>query len=993
MRPRLRAMPLLALWLSIVIPSRAGIERQGGTWIVTGGSCAVHLDARDGRLLAVKRSGWPGAIWKSGEFGAWRVRFSDGAFLSAADFPAATNWTVACLPDDAAGSVDFHFQCPELDLRTSVRARGEGVEFTAEVRSARKTVHDLEWPARLRFDPQDVQRFVFPARGNMSVGLSFRSTFFARQSPGHPGGWTFRQAGPEPFRQLTGSRLVLRPMDDPPVPLRVTALGREWLGAAAATVEGRPAVVNRADAKPDGLQILVDSANGPFLTAQDLGGGGAGRLWRFGGSHLEDTIERDAGMVAAVVARIAQTAQPPRQRIGVLQLNGSPVGGAWTRIPVAAWSNALARRAVPCTPIATVADLERALQSGAFAALLNPYGEGLPVAEPADLGRMVDAIGNYVRAGGNWFETGGHPFHAALVPQPFLDYGGPRPNLFADFAHLESRHGSVSLFGVQPRPAEPWTGATNPAALFVPGHLACGGDAAGGYHDRAFAAHIPPGTSWRPPAVRMLAGDSPEAALAAYAAAHALGPRLAAKLDPGVHAKLRQSVLVYLGGTARQKIDTLDAIPAPALIHFADYLKGGFDKEYPDHLPPNARFGSADDLRELLAACTARGHLAMPYTNPTWWCDHPRGPTFLREGDAPLLRRADGQPAREDYSGNDGYTVTHWHPAVQAANRRTMRQFSEEFPVDIVFQDQLGARSWTRDFNPASPSPTAYSDGLAAQGLEDSRVRPLATEDGNDLVIGCEALFCGMTWGLVPFEHPPAWRRLLRDEFPPGTWDIYPLAQRLAADKVAFYHHDLGAFVTTREVLAWTLALGYGMSYRVSPGPGFTEEKREWLKWLDRVQKSIAAHAVGEPLGAFEHIRPPAGGSGIVAAHHGPIAIVANLDPAATAHRGDTLPPFGFRARSRQGLLAGDIPTATGVASFVAESTGGRLQLWCYARAGEELAVPLPPGHPDGAISLATATGDPHPAAIGSGTLRLRLPDLAGRKPIQRLWHFLQPPP
>jgi len=37
----------------------------------------------------------------------------------------------------------------------------------------------------------------------------------------------------------------------------------------------------------------------------------------------------------------------------------------------------------------------------------------------------------------------------------------------------------------------------------------------------------------------------------------------------------------------------------------------------------------------------------MPYTNPTWWCDHPRGPSFEQAGDAPLQRNLDGKPSYE----------------------------------------------------------------------------------------------------------------------------------------------------------------------------------------------------------------------------------------------------------------------------------------------------------------------------------------------------------
>ena len=62
----------------------------------------------------------------------------------------------------------------------------------------------------------------------------------------------------------------------------------------------------------------------------------------------------------------------------------------------------------------------------------------------------------------------------------------------------------------------------------------------------------------------------------------------------------------------------------------------------------------------------------MPYTNPTWWCDGPKGPTFVKHGEAPLLKKLDGKPAHEQYARNEGFTVCHWHPAVRAANEQTV---------------------------------------------------------------------------------------------------------------------------------------------------------------------------------------------------------------------------------------------------------------------------------------------------------------------------------
>ena len=203
---------------------------------------------------------------------------------------------------------------------------------------------------------------------------------------------------------------------------------------------------------------------------------------------------------------------------------------------------------------------------------------------------------------------------------------------------------------------------------------------------------------------------------------------------------------------------------------------GGFDKEYPDHLPPNAAFGTPAAFSNFLAVCRQLGLLVMPYTNPTWWCDHPRGPTFLAAGTAPLLVQLDGSLSYENYSGNDGYTVCHWHPAVQAANRVTRGQFTTNYPVDVLFEDQCGARTWQYDLNPASPTPYAYAAGIASRVAEDSQVLPLSTENGWDRLVNHESQFCGMTWGIVPTANPPSWRTFLRDRFSTETWDLFPLA-------------------------------------------------------------------------------------------------------------------------------------------------------------------------------------------------------------------------
>jgi hypothetical protein len=79
-----------------------------------------------------------------------------------------------------------------------------------------------------------------------------------------------------------------------------------------------------------------------------------------------------------------------------------------------------------------------------------------------------------------------------------------------------------------------------------------------------------------------------------------------------------------------------------------------------------------------------------------------------------------------------------WHPAVRAANVETLRQFTRDYPVDILFQDQCGARGWSYDLNPASPSPLAYAEGMLSLVDEQSAMKPLSTEDGWDRVVNAE---------------------------------------------------------------------------------------------------------------------------------------------------------------------------------------------------------------------------------------------------------------
>ena len=55
---------------------------------------------------------------------------------------------------------------------------------------------------------------------------------------------------------------------------------------------------------------------------------------------------------------------------------------------------------------------------------------------------------------------------------------------------------------------------------------------------------------------------------------------------------------------------------------------------------------------------------------------------------------------------------------------------TEDFPADVLFQDQVGARGWQYDTSPASPAVYAYADGLISMAAQDSEKAVLSTESG-----------------------------------------------------------------------------------------------------------------------------------------------------------------------------------------------------------------------------------------------------------------------
>lgn len=916
-------------------PSPPHWEVKDGCCFVIGAPYTIALSTTDGSILFLSTRGRSMPILCGGEHGLWYIRFRSGSVLSAKG--------LAVRAQVQGNVLNLNYEHPQARVTAQVIAHNDYVDWIGEVTSHTEAVLDLALPARLRFDPTQLTRLICPMDGNQSVGMALRAGFFQQQPEEYPSAWRPVLAGSEGYIGLFGNTLIQRPDDDAPVDVFPTEEARRWLpDEAIKSIAGARAIVNRPSRREQLDVVLVSSPNGDYFGARRIG---SGYLWRTGGRVESPQKALVQTLVTGVLKQLDIEGQ-----VGIIALPNAPRSGGWSAVTVDEWEQSLTqlesatRGRVKVVPITSIPALLKALREGTFPAVINPYGEWLP-APPEGISVTLEAIRRYVVNGGHWFEVGGYPFYYALQPVRYFSMRVSYPPAFADFLHWETRAGSASLYRVQPRTWQAW----NRQNLFVPGWLAWGGDERGGYAERAFGTYVEPGKGWHAPTVRLIVGKTAPQALQLYAEANGIHRRLAQKMPPTLLERFKRAVLVYYAGNAKEKTQHLPHLPVPSLIHFADYLKGGFDKEYPDHLPPHPQFGTPQEFAAFLREARRKGHLVMPYTNPTWWCDNPKGPTFQREGEAPLLRTLDGQLSRERYADNEGYTICFWHPAVQEANRRTCHQFTKEFPVDILFQDQCGARGWQYDTNPASPTPYAYTEGLLSMVAEDSDKVPLSTESGWDHIANYVAQMSGMGWSLVPTEHAPDWVVLLREQYPRHLWEIFPLAQFLAHDKAAMTLHNLGQAVTNREVLTWVLGLGFGINARVSASALAQEAPREWLHWLSRLQQSVCARYIGEPLRNFQHERIGRG-DGVLRADYGGVQVVANLNPhpqqISIGRQKVTLAPFGFYAAG-EGMLSANLYQVGGRefgpegVSFVLE-TANRIDLWVYARAGENLAVPLP---------------------------------------------------
>jgi hypothetical protein len=432
-----------------------------------------------------------------------------------------------------------------------------------------------------------------------------------------------------------------------------------------------------------------------------------------------------------------------------------------------------------------------------------------------------------------------------LTPQFFAEdrtyatrYPG-YPGVFADFVWLEAEHGRLALYTLQGSDAIPYLdlGFVHdeeylPDTTFLIHH---------------YAVHVPAGGAVTTPWVRLRVGDTAMEAIQAYRDNNGIGAypslreKLGARYEQVAAAPLYKADAVQLGLPFSAYGAILNRLPAPGILHPVAFQRGGHDQNYPDFLPPAAAWGSTADMAAMFRQAQARGLLVMPYTNPTWWDD--QSPTLrtlplpLSIRDVAVLDKA-GAPVYETYGPHGGYVMSPYPVFVRNRLDRLVREMTTDVPSDLLFEDQIGARSWLFDYNAASPSPTAYMDGWLAH-TRTYRHKLLMTELGYDRLAETEVGFHGSVLLPQVLGFTDQW-------WGAGGWQPYPLATALARNKALFYQHDLApeTFTTRKAILRWNLAMGYMLSYDLVPSSYGGGLDSEWLGLVAAFQRwALAAYA------------------------------------------------------------------------------------------------------------------------------------------------------
>ena len=890
----------------------AGITKQNEGYVVSGSNYAITINASNGSIKKIVSQGKDTTITTSE--GLWKIGFYD-------DKGSINSTQASCSSRIEKGKLIFNFKHQDADVDVVITPKSNYCDFQANLKLKSGEMSEFELPTSLRFAPEAVKSVSVHTSAPRAIGLELNSNFYKKNI--YPvfvydhknvlGNRIYKSVFGEDIKSVPNNSINLQ-------------LGKDadaWLSKSVQkTMLNKKFNACRLFSGNVDVE-LAKSDDGVVVGAKKIG---EGLIFRVGSFGCDNNVRCD--LLRSLLIKLSNKT---RNKIGIIKFY-SIYPLADIRSDVSYLKKLFPDRVVELN---TPELLDSALKGDDFALIVNPYNELCPNIRGETPEVFVEDLKKYLSKGGNWFESGGFTFYKKAMLREYFSLRGSVPAVIADFTHMNLNGARIAYYSVQDIHGSSFE---NPFNSFTTSRYLTGGDANGGFYSRPFTRYIKGGVDvdWKTPVVRLNFGKSLQASVDAFCKDNGVVKKYTEKVDSVFAKRFAEAVMITMwDSTLADMKKSVEFVPPNNLLHPANYLLGGFDKQYPDHFPPRASFSTAEEYKAFIAETRKAGHLFMPYTNYSWWCDKPKGPTFAEAGNAALSVKRDGSLYHEVYASNEGYTVSLWHPDARKANQKLRKQLVDEYPCDVIFQDQMGARSSVLDFNKAVPNPNRYMDGFIYSLREDVKAKPLSTEDGWWGIANEELQFCGMSFGIDKSENIVKWASYVWEDFPPAVVNITNLVGAMFHDKLSLAHHDLVWGVRSDRQMSLALGIGYTLS--ISFIHQWTKNNNFWkeiLKWNDKMQKAVVAKYIGKKMVKFQHAwaNPNVSdGASYIRAQYGDVKVFSNLTEKpyklnfASQKMAVKISPMGFIAEAN-GTLAGNVVEINGLKAdkpcgFIVEKT------------------------------------------------------------------------
>jgi hypothetical protein len=343
----------------------------------------------------------------------------------------------------------------------------------------------------------------------------------------------------------------------------------------------------------------------------------------------------------------------------------------------------------------------------------------------------------------------------------------------------------------------------------------------------------------------------------------------------------------------RRKFDDLqtaifDNLVVPGIVHVVAYTLGGHDKNYPDFVPPDPRWGTTEQFADLVNYIHSKNGLVIPYTNFSWWDINGLTMTSLPQGTTIIdvvAAAPDGSIIVERYGPSVGYVMNLHHPFVKQKIDEQHDALINTIRVDGIFEDQYGVRNVPYDFAKAGletfDPATSYFEGILAQSHAHAS-HNLVAEQGIDVMAEDSIAFMGSNylWDMLGLR-PTA-----------SLTTYYPMAGMMLRDKVLLFQHNLAAETWTKDMhmLRWNLVQGYSLSNAFyDHTQASLNMENPWLTLIGIFQKYALANYADELVLGFDTSEP-----GITRTAFSTYDVIANWNAESSYEvNGHVLPPGG----------------------------------------------------------------------------------------------------